>query len=71
MTEAGQDRAIGRVEGKLDQIIKDMDRARDDRKQQYEKKEKTDRTLDEVMRQLQTVDSRLGNIEEPVAYFNR
>ncbi len=71
MTEAGQDRAIGRVEGKLDQIIKDMDRARDDRKQQYEKQEKTDRTLDEVMRQLQSVDSRLSNVEEPVADFNR
>ncbi len=71
MTEAGQDRAIGRVEGKLDQIIKDMDRARDDRKQQYDKQEKTDRTLDEVMRQLRSVDSRLSNIEEPVADFNR
>lgn len=71
MTEAGQDRAIGRVEGKLDQIIKDMDRARDDRKQQYDKQEKTDRTLDEVMRQLRSVDSRLSNVEEPVADFNR
>lgn len=70
-TEAGQDRAIGRVEGKLDQIIKDMDRARDDRKQQYEKQEKTDRTLDEVMRKLQSVDTRLSNVEEPVADFNR
>lgn len=70
-TEAGQDRAIGRVEGKLDQIIKDMDRARDDRKQQYEMQEKTDRTLDEVMRKLQSVDSRLEKVEEPVAEFNR
>lgn len=70
-TEAGQDRAIGRVEGKLDQIIKDMDRARDDRKQQYEKQEKTDRTLDEVMRKLQSVDNRLEKVEEPVADFNR
>ncbi|WP_157743463.1 hypothetical protein [Ochrobactrum quorumnocens] len=70
-TEAGQDRAIGRVEGKLDQIIKDMDRARDDRKQQYEKQEKTDRTLDEVMRKLRSVDNRLEKVEEPVADFNR
>ena len=70
-TEAGQDGAIGSVEGKLDQIIKDMDRARDDRKQQYEKQEKTDRTLDEVMRKLQSVDNRLENVEEPVADFNR
>ncbi|NKX16414.1 hypothetical protein HGG75_13585 [Ochrobactrum pseudogrignonense] len=70
-TEAGQDRAIDRVEGKLDQIIKDMDRARDDRKQQYEKQEKTDRTLDEVMRKLQSVDNRLEKVEEPVADFNR
>ncbi|WP_343313805.1 hypothetical protein AAIB41_01215 [Brucella sp. BE17] len=42
MTEAGQDRAIGRVEGKIDQIITDMDRARDGRKQQYDKQEKAD-----------------------------
>ncbi|TPF76749.1 hypothetical protein FHY56_04465 [Brucella gallinifaecis] len=71
MTEAGQDRAIGRVEGKLDQIIKDMDRARDDRKQQYERQEKTERILEKMERKIDSLDSRLENVEEPVADFNR
>ncbi len=49
MSEAGQERAIGRIEGKLDLIISDQEKARQDRKQQYDKQEKTDRTLDEVV----------------------
>ncbi|MBO1027564.1 hypothetical protein IPU75_23000 [Ochrobactrum sp. SD129] len=56
---------------KLDQIIKDTDRARDDRKQQYDKQEKSDRNLDEVMRKLQNVDKRIEKVEEQVADFNR
>lgn len=71
MTEAGQDRAIGRVEGKLDQIIKDMDRARDDRKQQYERQEKTERILEKMERKIDGLDTRLEKVEEPVADFNR
>jgi 3-methyladenine DNA glycosylase/8-oxoguanine DNA glycosylase len=71
MSEAGQERAIGRIEGKLDLIISDQEKARQDRKQQYDKQEKTDRTLDEVMRKLQSVDKRLEKVEEPVADFNR
>lgn len=54
---------------KLDQIIKDTDRARDDRKQQYDKQEKSDRNLDEVMRKLQNVEKRIEKVEEQVADF--
>ncbi|MFS2325099.1 hypothetical protein U2P60_06740 [Brucella sp. H1_1004] len=45
MTDAGQERALGRVEGKLDHIIRDQKQARSDRKQQYERQEKTGRLL--------------------------
>lgn len=71
MTEPGQERAIGRIEGKLDLIISDQEKARQDRKQQYEKQEKTDRALDDVKRMIESIDTRLGKVEEPVADFNR
>lgn len=71
MTEAGQERAIGRIEGKLDLIISDQEKARQDRKQQYEKQEKTDRALDDVTRVIKSIDARLEKVEEPVADFNR
>ncbi|WHS33587.1 hypothetical protein QLQ09_19705 [Brucella sp. NM4] len=71
MTEAGQERAIGRIEGKLDLIISDQEKARQDRKQQYEKQEKTDRALDDVKRMIESIDTRLEKVEEPVADFNR
>lgn len=69
--EAGQERAIGRIEGKLDLIISDQEKARQDRKQQYERQEKTDRSLDEVKRTVDSIDMRLQKVEEPVADFNR
>lgn len=71
MTDAGQERAIGRVEGKLDHLIKDQEQARSDRKQQYERQEKSERLLEEMGRQMQVIDARLQKVEEPVADFNR
>ncbi|KAB2779417.1 hypothetical protein [Brucella anthropi] len=71
MTEAGQERAIGRIEGKLDLIISDQEKARQDRKQQYERQEKTERLLEALQRNYESVDSRLEKVEEPVADFNR
>lgn len=71
MTDAGQERAIGRIEGKLDLLIHDQEKARQDRKQQYEKQEKTDRALDDVKRMIESIDARLEKVEEPVADFSR
>lgn len=71
MTEAGQERAIGRIEGKLDLIISDQEKARQDRKQQYERQEKTERLLEALQRNYESVDYRLEKVEEPVADFNR
>lgn len=71
MSDAGQERALGRVEGKLDHIIRDQEQARSDRKQQYERQEKTERLLEEMSRQMKGMNHRLEKVEEPVADFNR
>lgn len=71
MSEAGQERAIGRIEGKLDLIIADQEKARQDRKQQYERLEKIERSQEGVERKVEGIHSRLEKVEEPVAEFNR
>jgi len=71
LSEAGQERAIGRIEGKLDLIISDQEKARQDRKQQYERQEKTESFLEPLQRNYESVDSRLEKVEEPDANFNR
>ncbi|MBV2143321.1 DUF1515 family protein [Falsochrobactrum sp. TDYN1] len=71
MTEAGQERAIGRIEGKLDLIISDQEKARQDRKQQYERQEKSERLLEALQRNIESIDMRLEKVEEPVAEFSR
>lgn len=71
MTGAGQERAIGRVEGKIDHIIADQERARDERKRQYERQEATDRLIEQLSVKMASVDSRLQKVEGPVAEFSR
>jgi len=71
MTDEGQERALGRVEGKFDHIIRDQEQAGSDRKQQYERQEKTERLLEEMSRQMKGMNHRLEKVEEPVADFNR
>lgn len=71
MTDASQDRAIGRIEGKLDLIIADQDKARQDRRQQYERLEKVERLTEATDRKVESIDKRLEKVEEPVAEFSR
>ncbi|MET3662517.1 hypothetical protein [Aquamicrobium ahrensii] len=71
MNDASQDRAIGRIEGKLDLIIADQDKARQDRKQQYERLEKIERRTEGTDRKVESIDKRLEKVEEPVAEFSR
>lgn len=71
MTDASQDRAIGRIEGKLDLIIADQEKARQDRKQQYERLEKIERRTEGTDRKVESIDKRLEKVEEPVAEFSR
>lgn len=71
MTEPGAERAIGRIEGKLDRLIDEGDKARLDRQRQYERLEKVERSLEQTDRTLKSVDARIKFVEEPVAEFNR
>lgn len=71
MTDASQDRAIGRIEGKLDLIIADQEKARQDRRQQYERLEKLERLTEATDRKADSIDKRLEKVEEPVAEFSR
>ena len=71
MSDASQDRAIGRIEGKLDLIIADQEKARQDRKQQYERLEKIERWTEATDRKVESIDKRLEKVEEPVAEFSR
>ena len=60
---------LWRVSGRL--IAQSYRLCRWRRKQQYEKQEKTDRKLYEMVREMQGFNSRMSNVEEPVANFNR
>jgi len=59
MNDAGQDRASGCIEGKLDPIVADQEKADKTRS-----KEGTDWTIE-------SIDKRLDKGEEPVAEFSR
>lgn len=69
--EASQDRAIGRIEGKLDLIIAEQENAARARKAQYEKLEAVDRKVDKTDNKVASIDNRLQTVEAPVAEFNR
>lgn len=71
MSEESQDRAIGRIEGKLDLIIAEQERAAAGRKHQYEKHDQLDRKVDAVGSKVESIDTRLGKVEGPVAEFSK
>lgn len=72
MTDDGdQDRAIGRIEGKVDLIIAEQERAALARKVQYEKLDALDRKVDKTDNKVASIDNRLQTVEAPVAEFNR
>lgn len=71
MNDASQDRAIGRIEGQLAQIISELQDAKASRKQTYEKLDMLDRKIDATETKVASVDKRLSKVEEPVAEFSR
>ena len=71
MTDASQDRAIGRIEGKLDLIIAEQEKAAQARKVQYEKLDQLDRKVEATETKVESIDKRLEKVEEPVAEFSR
>ena len=71
MTDASQERAIGRIEGKLDLILAEQEKAATARKAQYEKLDALDRKVDATETKVESIDKRLEKVEEPVAEFSR
>jgi hypothetical protein len=69
--DGNQDRAIGRIEGKLDLIIAEQERAALARKVQYEKLDALDRKVDKTDNKVASIDNRLEVVEAPVAEFSR
>ncbi|WP_427351173.1 hypothetical protein [Erwinia amylovora] len=71
MTEATQERALGRLESKVDLILAENERAAHSRKEQYEKLEQITRKADATDRKIDSIDGRLKAVEEPVADFEK
>lgn len=71
MPDADLQRALGRVEGKLDLVLKDQDDASKNRKQTYDRLETLDRKVDSINGEVARVDKRLASVERPVAEFSK
>ena len=71
MSEASQERALGRLESKVDLILADNERAAHSRKEQYEKLEQITRKADTTDRKIDGIDGRLKTVEKPVAEFEK
>lgn len=65
------EQSVGRLEGKLDLIIADQNRAREERGRQAETQAATDQTLAKVAAKVDRIEKRLEAVEEPVAEFNK
>lgn len=70
MTESDE-RLLGRLETKVDMILAEQARAIDARKLLYEEVDLLDHKVDKTEAKVESIDSRLGKVEEPVADFNR
>ncbi|PRD42195.1 hypothetical protein C5748_17170 [Phyllobacterium phragmitis] len=71
MSEESRDKSIGRLEGKMDLMLAEQQRAAGARKQTYEKMDELSRKLDGADRRIGTTEQRLDKIEVPVAEFSR
>lgn len=71
MTEASQERALGRLEAKVDLILEEQENAARSRRDQYEKLELITRKGDEADRNFTNILKRLEAVEEPVAEFSK
>jgi hypothetical protein len=70
MTDS-EDRAIGRLEGKMDLMLAEQKAAAESRKQTYEKLETLDKKSDATNAKVAQVEARLAAVEEPVAEFSK
>ncbi|WP_298702495.1 hypothetical protein [uncultured Brevundimonas sp.] len=71
MTDENLQRALGRVEGKLDLMLQEQQTASANRKQTYQRLESVDRKVDEAADEIKRVDERLAKVEAPVAEFSK
>lgn len=65
------ERAIGRLEGKMDLMLAEQGRAADARRLTFQKLEELDRKVSTTDAKVETIDNRLISVEEPVAEFSR
>lgn len=71
MTEASQERVLGRLEAKVDLILEEQENAKHSRHEQSAKLELITRKGDEADRNFTNILKRLEAVEEPVAEFSK
>ena len=69
--EASQERALGRLEGKVDHLIRQQDNAEASRRRTHEQLDTLNRKQEVTQRDLTDVKDRLVAVEAPVAEFSR
>ncbi len=71
MTDASQERTLGRLEAKVDLILEEQENAARSRRDQYEKLELITRKADATERNFTNLLQRLEAVEKPVAEFSK
>lgn len=69
--DSNVERSIGRIEGKLDIILAEQEKASEVRKVQYEKLDQLDRKVEVTESKVRSIDKRLEKVEGPVAEFSQ
>ena len=67
----GEERAIGRLEGKMDLMLAEQKAASESRKQTYEKLETLDKKIEATNVRSESIEKRLEAVEGPVSDFSK
>lgn len=65
------DRAIGRIEGKLDRLINETERAAETRAKLFDRLDNIERKQDMTEKLTEEFSKRLEKVEKPISEFNR
>lgn len=71
MNDAQHHHGLGKVEGMLVVLIKDNEKAREDRKALYVRVESVERSQERIERKIDAQDRRLKSVEEPIENFSK
>jgi len=71
MADNNLERALGRLEGKVDLMLQDQQSAAANRKQTYQRLEEIDKKVDAAADKIKNADERLAELEAPVAEFSK